>query len=76
MHQAKGVPSSFADRYRMREIQKRLTQELHAASERIRLFQGTAEEKEVVIRAYRDSVRRFAEFGANGIVPDDLKNVK
>jgi hypothetical protein len=76
MQQAKGVASSFADRYRVREIQKHLTGELHAASERVRLFQGTAEAKEVLTRAYRDSVRRFAEFAAKGIVPDDLKNVK
>jgi hypothetical protein len=75
MHQAKGAPSPFAQRYRMREVERQLTQDIQIASERVRLFQGTPEDKEMVVRAYEGSLHRFAEFAAKGIVPDDLKNI-
>jgi hypothetical protein len=76
MQPAQAAASWFADRYWMREIQKRLTQELQLASERVRLFQGNSEQKEAVKQGYEKSLRRFTEFAVKGIVPDDLKNVK
>jgi hypothetical protein len=64
-------PGSFWTRYRLREIEQKLTAELQAASEQLRLA-SSEEEKRKALEVHLRAVQRFREFAAKGIVPEEF----
>src|ERR1700685_3930968 len=67
------IVSSALDRFRRREIEKRLASDLQAASEGLRRV-STEDEKARASAAHLCALQRFADFAARGSVPDDLRD--
>jgi len=65
-------PDSAIDKFRRREIEKRLASDLQAASEGLRRA-STEEEKSRSSAAHLRALQRFTDFVAKGIVPEDLR---
>jgi hypothetical protein len=64
-------PGPLLDKYRLRGIEQKLTAELQAASEQLRLA-SSEEEKRKAVEVYLRAVQRFRDFAAKGIVPEEF----
>jgi hypothetical protein len=64
-------PRCDLDKFRLREIERRLAAELQSASQRLRLAL-TEEDKRQALEAQHNALQRFTNFAAKGIVPQDL----
>jgi hypothetical protein len=64
-------PDQGVDKFRKREIEQRLAAELQAASERLRRA-FTEEDKRKATEANVRALKRFTDFVARGLVPEDL----
>jgi hypothetical protein len=68
-----GAAGYSPERFRRREIEQRLTSELHAATEKARLARDDPEQFR---RAWDDhlvALERFRKFVAHGVIPHDLE---
>jgi hypothetical protein len=65
------TPNSTLDKFRLREIERKLVADLHATREQTRLA-ATEEEKRNALETYLLALQRFSEFAAKGIVPDEF----
>ncbi len=61
-----------SDVYQYRDVERRLTQLLQVACERLRLCEGVPEERQVLKREYEQALQRFTNFAKSGTIPDDL----
>lgn len=59
------------DRFRLRQIEQRLTAELQAADDSVRRASTDAERRKA-LESYRQALQRFKDFAAKGVVPEDL----
>jgi hypothetical protein len=62
---------SYLNKLDFRKIEQQLSAELHAANGRV-LGATTEAEKREGSEAYNCALKRFADFVARGIVPEDL----
>jgi hypothetical protein len=58
--------------FRMREIERQLTAELHSARERVRLA-VSGEEKRIAKEDADRALQRFTDFAAKNIVPEEFR---
>jgi hypothetical protein len=64
-------PEPALDQFQRREIEQQLAADLQAANQNLRNA-SSDEEKRQALEAYYRGLKRFTDFAAKGIVPEDL----